>query len=149
VILLNNRTEKQLTTLPPPLESSAPVAKPQAERLGKNGKANRKATANRFGVLNEFVDCSLAGLSKTELIVWFTLYRDTRNGTARTSQTDLARRGGVSVRAVQYATRRLEKRGLLRCVYRGGLNRGPSRWQVLAATKKTNDPPERLAKPAS
>ena len=102
----------------------------------KKGENCRKTAANRFAVLNEFVDCSLAGLSKVELMVWLVLYRDTRNGTARTSQADIARRGGVSVRAVQYATSRMERRGLLRCVYRGGLNRGPNRWRVLPAASK-------------
>ncbi|NOY29643.1 MAG: MarR family transcriptional regulator [Planctomycetes bacterium] len=134
-----NPLSKKLPTLPTPLAVSQPpkelTAKPQASR-----KPGRKATANRFAVLNEFVDCSLAGLSKTELVVWFTLYRDTRNGTARTSQADIARRGGVSKRAVQYATRRLERRGLLRCVFRGGINQGPSRWRVLSAAKKPSDP---------
>ena len=138
---------KKLPPLPDPMHDSRP--RTREETAAKATKNDRRASAGRFAVLNEFVDCSLVGLSKTELIVWFTLYRDTRSGTARTSQTDLARRGGVSVRAVQYATRQLEKRGLLRCVYRGGLNRGPSRWQVLAAAKKPTDPPERLAKPAS
>ncbi len=112
----------------------APTANPKATKAP--AKANRKATANRFGVLNEFVDCSLAGLTKAELIVWFTLYRDTRNGTARTSQADIARRGGISKRAVQYATGRLVRRGLLRCVFKGGINQGPSRWRVLPSTKQ-------------
>jgi len=155
VIPLNKQTKKQLTALPPPLASPERERRennatdgetPGAHATGSPGTRKRKATANRFGILNEFIDCSLAGLSKTELLVWFTLYRDTRNGTARTSQTDIARRGGVSKRAVQYATRRLEKRGLLRCVFRGGLNRGPSRWQVLPTGKKTDQPPKRQAK---
>ncbi len=117
------------------------MASPEPGQRETTDKPNRKATAGRFAVLNEFVDCSLAGLTKADLIVWLVLYRDTRNGTARTSQANIALRGGVSVRAVQYATRRLEKCGLLRCVYRGGLNRGPSRWRVLPATSKPREPP--------
>lgn len=135
---MDSKDPKRLPPLPPPLE---PVASPEPEQRETSDKPNRKATANRFGVLNEFVDCSLAGLTKSELIVWLTLYRDTRNGTARTSQADIARRGGVSVRAVQYATSRMEKRGLIRCVYQGGLNQGPSRWQVLPSASKPREPP--------
>jgi len=123
-------------------EQAAPA--PGRKESGQaSGKPQRKATANRFGVLNEFVDCSMAGLTKAELVVWFTLYRDTRNGTARTSQADIARRGGLSKRAVQYATRRLEKRDLLKCVHRGGLNLGPSRYRVLsvAAPVATDEAP--------
>lgn len=100
----------------------------------ETGKPNRKGVG-RFAVLNEFVDCSLAGLTKVELVVWLVLYRDTRDGTARTSQTDIARRSGVSRRSIQKAMHRLEKRGFLRCVHRGGLNRGTSRWRVLPIGK--------------
>lgn len=98
-------------------------------------KAKRNA-GDRFGVLNGFVDCSLAGLSRSELATWLVLYRDTRNGTAATSQADIARRAGLSVRAVKTAVRRLKKRGLLTVVFTGGLNRGPSRYRVESAPKK-------------
>lgn len=135
---------KQLPKLPPPINSQASPERKRRDSPNTDDsktKPNRKATANRFGVLNEFVDCSLSGLTKTELIIWFTLYRDTRNGTARTSQADIARRGGVSVRAVQYSMRQLIQRGLLQCVYHGGINRGPSRWRVLPTGKKNTQPP--------
>lgn len=94
-------------------------------------KTTRKRTANRFATLNQFIDETLATLCRGDIAVWLILYRDTRNGTARTSQADIARRSGLSVRGVAKAMRRLEKRGLLRVVYRGGLNRGASRYRVL------------------
>ncbi len=87
-------------------------------------------TADRFAVLNGFVDCSLAGLSRSELATWLILYRDTRNGTVATSQGEIARRAGLSVRAVGKAVRRLIAAGLLVVVFQGGLNRGPSRLRV-------------------
>lgn len=59
----------------------------------KNGQAGRKKTGNCFGVLNSFVDFTMGLLTRSELIVWFLLYRDTKDGTARTSHADLARRG--------------------------------------------------------
>ncbi|NOY28979.1 MAG: winged helix-turn-helix transcriptional regulator, partial [Planctomycetes bacterium] len=61
--------------------------------------------------------------------------RDTRDGTARTSQTDIARRAGISERAVRLAIRQLEPLGLLTVVYRGGLNRGASRYRIVPLTK--------------
>ena len=109
----------------PPMETGEPTNKKTTPK-----KRTNKLSRDRFGVLNAFVDCSLAGLSKTELATWLCLYRDTRNGTACTSQCDIARRAGCSVRAVQLAIARMQKRGLLVLVYRGGLNRGPSRYRV-------------------
>jgi len=60
----------------------------------------KRKTADRFAVLNAFVDTTLAELSRSEIAVWFVLYRDTRNGTVRTSQANIARRAGMSVRSV-------------------------------------------------
>ncbi len=48
------------------------------------------------------------------------------DGIARTSQADIARRGGSVARTVRNAIKGLERRGLLKVVHRGGLNRGPS-----------------------
>lgn len=93
--------------------------------------ARRRKHAERFAVLNTFVDCSMADLSRAEALAWLVLYRDTRNGTARTSHADIARRIGSDPRTARRAVRRLIDRGLLRLVYRGGLNRGPSRYRVI------------------
>lgn len=109
-------------------------AKPKGRTKGKPN-AKRK-TADRFGVLNQFVDCSLDGLTRSELATWLVLYRDTRNGTAATGQTDIARRAGLSVRAVKTAVHGLKKRGLLTVIYTGGLSRGPSRYRVESVAKK-------------
>lgn len=109
----------------PPMEPMQPTRK-QATLKGKASKATR----DRFGVLNAFVDCSLAGLSRIEIATWLVLYRDTRNGIACTSQADIARRVGCSVRSVQLAVARLQKLRLLVVVYHGGLNRGSSCYRV-------------------
>lgn len=124
---VNMNSSVKLAPLPAPLV--APPL-PQSTKTHTAKKGDRRVTAGRFGVLNEFVDCSLAGLTKSELLVWLVLYRDTRNGTARTAQSDIARRSGVSVRSVQTAIAKLQARGLLVCVHRGGLNVGPNRYRV-------------------
>lgn len=113
-----------------PMDASEPVHEQQTTPT-KNGKAkgNRNAKG-RFGVLNGFVDCSLPGLSRSEVMTWLVLFRDTRDGTARTSQADIARRAGLSDRSVRTAIGKLTKAGLLFVVYRGGLNQGPSRYRV-------------------
>ena len=104
-------------------------ATPGANATGSPGK--RKTTGRRFEVLNSFVDETLSTLCRGDIAVWLILYRDTRDGTARTAQSDIGRRSGLSVRGVRKALLRLEKLGLLKIVYRGGLNRGMSRYRVL------------------
>jgi DNA-binding MarR family transcriptional regulator len=86
-------------------------------------------------VLNAFVDFALGDLSRSEIAVWFVLYRDTRDGTARTSYADLARRAGCNRRNVGRAISRLERLGLLKVVHRGGLRRGVSRYRVRGMPK--------------
>lgn len=108
------QSAKPMTGRPPKTTGAAPT------------KSKDKATGNRFVELNSFVDCSMADLSRAELATWLVLWRDTRNGTVRTSGTDIARRIGTSRRAVTDALAGLRKRGLLTQVYRGGLNRGVS-----------------------
>jgi predicted DNA-binding transcriptional regulator len=120
---------------PPPLHRPPSPARHQGDQghQGKaKGKAGRRKAGDRFAVLNAFVDFTAGGLSRNEILVWLALYRDTRNGTARTSQADLARRAGVSDRTVRNALGRLAKKGLVRTVYRGGIGRGASAYRVYA-----------------
>ena len=72
----------------------------------------------------------MADLSRAELGTWLVLWRDTKNGTVRTSATDIARRIGASRRAVTGALAKLRKRGLLRLVHQGGLTGGVSVYRV-------------------
>jgi hypothetical protein len=106
-------------------------ARHQGHHDKAKGKPARRETAARFAVLNAFVDFALAGMARNEIAVWLVLYRDTKpDGTARTSQADLARRNGTSDRTVRRALGRLETAGLLKVVYRGGFRRGQSRYRV-------------------
>lgn len=117
-------------TLPPDDEP------PKDATTNQKSKQSKKVTKDRFDVLNSFVDCSLIGLSKTDIATWLVLYRDTRNGIAVTSQADIARRAGVSDRAVRSSIGRLEKCGLLVVVRRGGLLQGPSKYRVNGMGRK-------------
>lgn len=106
-----------------------------ATDTGTTKRAKRKGdgtTGNRFAVLNTFVDCSMRELKAADVRVWLVLCRDTRDGIAVTAQADIAERSGISVRAVHGSIRRLERLGLFKVVYRGGLNRGSSRYRVSA-----------------
>lgn len=104
---------------------------------GDRGKSRRKAV-ERFAVLNAFVDFTVAELSRGEIAVWLVLYRDTRDGTARTSYDDIARRAGLNRRNVGRALRRLERMGLLQIVHRGGLLRGVSSYRVRDSGRKAD-----------
>jgi DNA-binding MarR family transcriptional regulator len=82
-------------------------------------------------MLNAFVDFTVAGLTRNEIAAWLVLYRDTKpDGTARTSQADIARRVGTSDRTIRRALDRLKQRGLLKLTYRGGIGRGASAYRV-------------------
>ena len=85
---------------------------------------------DRFAPLNAFVDCTVASLTRSEALTWLVLWRDTRDGTARTSMANIARRIGTSRRTVTAAIGKLRGRGLLTLAYRGGLNRGVSVYRV-------------------
>ena len=110
----------------PPMEPTEPTA----EQTKPKRKPSHRKTGNRFAVLNAFVDTAAGELSRSEILVWLVLYRDTRNGIAETSQADIARRAKLCSRTVRYAIGRLIDRGLLDLVYRGGINRGTSKYRV-------------------
>ena len=124
---------------PPPLDPPPSTGRPEGppDRGKPKGKreGGKAKAGERFAVLNAFVDFALADLSRGEVAVWLVLYRDTRDGTARTSYDDLARRAGLNRRNVGRALRGLERRGLLKVVHRGGLRRGASRYCVLGLPK--------------
>ncbi len=120
---------------PPPMDGPAPSSNGR-HRHDKGELSQPKGkTKERFAILNAFVDFALAGLSRAEIAVWLVLFRDTRDGTARTSYDDLAGRAGLNRRNVGRAVRRLEGRGLVKVVHRGGLARGVSRYRVQGLPK--------------
>ena len=133
-----NRQPPKLTgcDVLPPLDTDEATPADAGEQDQPKRKPGRRNTGDRFAVLNNFVDFTMGELTRGCVTVWFVLYRDTKDGTARTSQADISRRAGMSVRGVRDAIRRLESRGLLKTVYRGGLNRGPSRYRVLPLTQE-------------
>ena len=110
---------------PPPMLT----AEEKERKAGKPSKPKGPAKG-RFREINTFADFSLASLDRAEIAVWLLLWRDTKDGTARTSQADIARRAGITDRSVRRAVATLERKGLLIVAYRGGLNRGLSVYRV-------------------
>ena len=116
---------------PPPMDEIDPDASHP-----RRGKAKGKP-GGRFAVLNAFVDGTMATLKPSERAVWLVLFRDTkRDGTARTSERDIARRAGCCVRMVRYGLAALARRGLLRIVRRGRLQTGPSSYRVFGLAEQ-------------
>ena len=113
------------TVLPPMQPSTQPTAKPPPQR-----KPHHAKTRDRFALLNAFVDMTAGEQPRSGILVWIILNRDTRDGVARTSQADIAR---TSKRTVGRAIHDLQRRGLLRVIRRGELNRGPSHYEVKVA----------------
>jgi len=137
---------------PPPLRplpsangDNGRPARHQGHQDKAKGKPARRKTGDRFAVLNAFVDAGMVGLSRVEAMTWLVLYRDTRDGTACTSMESIASRAGCCKRAAIDAVQRLRRRGLLLQVFKGGINRGPSRYRVLPIPK----PPKELGNRAS
>jgi hypothetical protein len=114
---------------PPPL---SPPPKPTLSGKANEGKKakGKRTAAGRFHTLNAFVDFTAKDLGRAELLTWLVLFRDCRDGLARTLQADIARRAGVNRRTVYRALRRLEQRGLIRVVRRGRLGDGPSVYRL-------------------
>ena len=104
----------------------------------KEPNDKRKAAADRFAVLNNFIDFTMAVLTRNELAVWLVLYRDSRDGIARTAQSDIARRAGVTRRTVVRVLQRLEGLKLLKTVHQGGMRRGVSIYRVIPLKPPTD-----------
>ena len=103
---------------------SPPGRRPPAGTDKAKGKAAGRRTGERFATLNTFVDFTAGTLNRAELLSGLFCTVTRRDGTAATSQADIARRTGLCKRTVQLQLRRLEAAGLLKRVHRGGLRRG-------------------------
>ena len=127
-----NGHARRLPPLPPPMNP-----RPATSSTSKAGEKPKrpKETSERFTTINTFVDFTLADLTRNEVAVWLVLWRDTKDGTARTAQSDIARRAGINRRTVIRILGKLESTGLLRTVHRGGFNRGMNVYRVLPLAK--------------
>jgi predicted DNA-binding transcriptional regulator len=114
---------------PRPIRDNTDDTEGNGERTRK-GSAKRTAAGQRFKVVNTFVDFTLRTLRRNEIAVWLILWRDTRDGIARTAQADIARRAGITDRTVRRSIGKLERSGLVQVVRRGGINSGASTYRV-------------------
>lgn len=104
-------------------------------RSTRSTPKSRRGTGNRWNLLNLFLDDTLRGLSRADLAVWLLLFRDSKDGKARTAQSYIAKRAGICRRSVATSVGKLERAGLLEVVHQGGLNCGLSIYRVKATGK--------------
>lgn len=114
----------------PPMEPRSPRPTASGRTTAKGASEPKRKTADRFAVLNAFVDVTMRDLTPSEKLVWFVLYRDVRGGVVKVSQADIATRAGMGQASVSRAIKRLEKRGLLRTVKQGGFRKGLSTYRI-------------------
>ena len=117
----------------PPDATFRPDDHEETARPASPSKPKRRSgRGERFAVLNAFADFGLSELTGAETKVWLILFRDSKaaTGTARTGQTDIARRAGLSPRGVRKALDRLQAKSFVKLVRRGRLNAGPSVYRV-------------------
>jgi hypothetical protein len=114
------------------MDCRGPASSNRPGRGKSKGKPDgwKTKARERFGVLSAFVDFILTDLSRAETAIRLILYRDARDGTARSSYDDLPRRAGLNRRNMGRAVRRLERLGLVKVVHWGGMRRGVSRYRV-------------------
>lgn len=91
-----------------------------------------QADVGRWRTLNTFVDAALADCkTRAEICVWLVLFRDVKpGGLARVGMTDIARRAGLSRRAVVAAINGLKRRRLIEVVCRGSIHGLPNAYRI-------------------
>ena len=117
----------------PPMKRQPAAARPVGRGKANDGTTKdpkRKAAADRFGILNAFVDATMRDLTPSEKLVWFVLFRDVRDGVAKAAQSDIATRSGLTQSTVSLAIKQLANRGLLRIVHQGGFRKGLSTYRI-------------------
>jgi hypothetical protein len=120
----------------PPMEVTGNKSVRQHGADKAKGKPNSRRRGDRFAAFNAFVDITMRDLTRSEVLVWLALFRDTKpDGLVRTSQADLARRVGANVRTIKRAVAALRGRGLLTVVFRGSLRQGASAYRVHPLSK--------------
>jgi hypothetical protein len=115
--------------------------KSKPARLEAAGKQESRAAAipsvirstksqERFKMLNRFIDDIMGSLSPSQVKVWLCLYRDSRDGVAKSAQDYIAKRCGLKRPTVSTTITELEQLGLVETIHQGGVNRGFSWYRV-------------------
>lgn len=126
------RTKLNGVSVMPPMESrqSKPEKAQTQERGSSRQRSKPKRSGQRFKILNDFVDCTMQRLTPRQTSVWLCLFRDSRNGVAKSAQVYVAQRCGLKRPTVSTTIGELEALGLVVTIHQGGVNRGLSWYRV-------------------
>ncbi len=113
-----------------PNEVLPPVVPLESETKAR--RKNPKQASGRWGESNKFDDAGARLVSTTEQACWRILFRHATNGEARISQQRIAESIGKGLRTVNRSLKKLEEVGLIKVLWRGGLNGGISTYRVYA-----------------
>jgi hypothetical protein len=116
-------------TLPPFEDIEAAVRSPSQEDRPKKRPAGDSWLKKRFQCLNDFIDHS-ADVPDGEFRVWVIIYREVKMDKPATIPHS-ARRVGKTRTTVAKITKRLEDKGLIEVVKRGGLSGQCNAYRVL------------------
>ncbi len=111
--------------LPPHIRMRNEQAKVSVAKLPVEGSTTpeKKSTKyhERWMVFNRLIDFDQRHLTDSEFRVLLTLFRDSKNGIARTAQSDLAKRTGKCRGTIVRAIKKLVDKGFVEIVTQGGL----------------------------
>lgn len=113
-----------------------PAITTSKEKRSASGGVAAAAASDRFATFNTFIDSVARHLSAVEIVVWTIMYRDCRNGTVTTSNRDIERRSGSSLRAVTAAVQRLRESGLIKATKLSRHKGEPSQYAMNAQPEK-------------
>jgi hypothetical protein len=109
--------------------------KPDPKRPAKSATPTPKRHGDRFAEINHFLDVVAFDLKRAEALTWLTLWRDVRQGIAKTSAQRIADRIGSTRRAVTTALKTLRKRKLISIAKHGGPGDRGENWYRVHALK--------------
>lgn len=123
-----------------PLSGCDVIRPPSAPRPPRSpAKKPMPAVVRKLLAANRFLDTHARTLTPVAVVVWALLWRDERDGVARTAVSDLARRAGGSEATVQRALRALREGGFIRALRRGYPTRGPTVYKVFASPRRRGE----------
>lgn len=121
-------------------QAKASTVQQSIKRTPPTPKKKSTKYHERWIHFNRLIDFEQRHLTDSEFRVLLTLFRDARNGIARTAQTDLAQRTGKCRGTIVRATKKLVQKGLIEIARQGGLI-GPEGKQEMSQYRiKPGDP---------
>lgn len=101
--------------------AKASVAKPPVEESSPSLEKKSTKYHERWMLFNRLIDVEQRRLTDSEFRVLLTLFRDSKNGIARTAQSDLAKRTGKCRGTIVRAIKKLIEKDIIEIVTQGGL----------------------------